>query len=484
VKVFFGTTEALRVEVWAEDLIYCQTPKLDPSRDVQTFLADSGTDTFTAVAHGMLDGEVVIVTNSGGALPAGLSAEDASGNVRPYYVVSATADTFQLSLTSGGPAVVITDDGTGTHSVDADGKVSLTVQNVEPEHGSVQAGNTEPYVLSDGETLDVIIDEGASQLVSFNTADFVTIGAATAAEVAAVINEDLVGASSHVLDGAPVIVTDTSGELGSVEIPSGTATALAFPTAASSGSDTVELIPGEELVVAKAFAPVRPDLSQESHLATVVGQLILELRRQVLENVTFTTHTDFDDDTGDLLNIATLSELPAILLVGLSTPENREHSPPEEEEDYELNDPTGPLGDFVTTRPAVIVDLVGTLVGVTDDDIQLFNMVQVVRIFFKKNPELDVPRQFGSPSSGTISYDLHSAINTQLSLTSLGNNSNVQFFAYDFKVEGIRLEDMPGLPMQGVSNLPDGFPAEAVVSVGKTADVIEVTVEKHDLPSS
>jgi hypothetical protein len=32
----------------------------------------------------------------------------------PYYVVNATTDTFQLSLTAGGSAIALTTDGTGT----------------------------------------------------------------------------------------------------------------------------------------------------------------------------------------------------------------------------------------------------------------------------------------------------------------------------------------------------------------------------------
>lgn len=78
------------------------------------FTAAFGTDTFSSAAHGLSDDEVVCVSNSGGALPAGLSAET------PYYVISATTDTFQLSTTQGGSAVNITDDGTGTHSFHED----------------------------------------------------------------------------------------------------------------------------------------------------------------------------------------------------------------------------------------------------------------------------------------------------------------------------------------------------------------------------
>jgi uncharacterized phiE125 gp8 family phage protein len=66
-------------------------------------------DTITSTAHPFSNGDVVRVQNTGGALPAGLSADT------DYYVIGATANTLQLSATSGGSAVDITDVGSGTN---------------------------------------------------------------------------------------------------------------------------------------------------------------------------------------------------------------------------------------------------------------------------------------------------------------------------------------------------------------------------------
>ena len=75
-----------------------------------TFTAANATDIVTAAAHGLSNTNIVYLQNSGGALPAGLSANT------PYYIISVTINTFQLSLTSGGSAVNFTTDGTGTNS--------------------------------------------------------------------------------------------------------------------------------------------------------------------------------------------------------------------------------------------------------------------------------------------------------------------------------------------------------------------------------
>lgn len=72
--------------------------------------ADQATDTFTAAAHGRSNGNILRLTNSGGALPAGLS-----GTGTRYYVVNATTNTFQLANSPGGVPLAISDNGTGTH---------------------------------------------------------------------------------------------------------------------------------------------------------------------------------------------------------------------------------------------------------------------------------------------------------------------------------------------------------------------------------
>jgi hypothetical protein len=81
---------------------------------------NTGTDTFTATAHGLANGWTVQV--AGASLPAPLVA------ATNYFVVGVTANTFQLALTSGGAAIDITTTGTTvtvtsyTTTVTADGE--------------------------------------------------------------------------------------------------------------------------------------------------------------------------------------------------------------------------------------------------------------------------------------------------------------------------------------------------------------------------
>jgi hypothetical protein len=74
------------------------------------FTVDTGDDTVEDVAHGLSDNDIVWLTTTVADLPAGLSIDT------KYYVINKTDDDYQVSLTLGGIAVVITDAGTGDHS--------------------------------------------------------------------------------------------------------------------------------------------------------------------------------------------------------------------------------------------------------------------------------------------------------------------------------------------------------------------------------
>jgi uncharacterized phiE125 gp8 family phage protein len=75
------------------------------------FTVNATTNVLTATGHPIATGDVVRLCNTGGALPAGLSAGT------NYYAIGVSGDTLQLSLTQGGAAIDITGTGTGTHFI-------------------------------------------------------------------------------------------------------------------------------------------------------------------------------------------------------------------------------------------------------------------------------------------------------------------------------------------------------------------------------
>jgi predicted nucleic acid-binding Zn ribbon protein len=83
----------------------------------------------------------------------------------------------------------------------------------------------EPYVLADGDTLDVKVDGAmAPQVITFASADFANVAAALASEVAAKVNAAIAGASADV-DGGAVRILSAATVPGAtaIEVTGGTA---------------------------------------------------------------------------------------------------------------------------------------------------------------------------------------------------------------------------------------------------------------------
>jgi flagellar hook protein FlgE len=78
--------------------------------------------------------------------------------------------------------------------------------------------NTGPFALSNGDTMTIQVDGNPPQTVTFTTADFVNIGAATASEVAAAINAQISGATASASGGAVVLESATLGEDSSLKL--------------------------------------------------------------------------------------------------------------------------------------------------------------------------------------------------------------------------------------------------------------------------
>lgn len=97
-----------------------------------------------------------------------------------------------------------------------------------------------PFALTNGDQIDLVIDGGPAQTITFNTGDFADISAATAQEVAAAIQAQVTGATASVVDGRVVLQSDTDGSAGSIQAADVTGTplaALGLPATADTGSD-------------------------------------------------------------------------------------------------------------------------------------------------------------------------------------------------------------------------------------------------------
>ena len=118
--------------------------------------------------------------------------------------------------------------------------VTQPTVTIQATRASKTSGNTENQDMSGGKTLTVDIDSRPTQTVTFVNGDFASPAAATAEEVAAVINNQLVGARAYDSGGAVVIESDTLGTGSKVEITGGDAdTTWNWGTVASNGTGNV-----------------------------------------------------------------------------------------------------------------------------------------------------------------------------------------------------------------------------------------------------
>lgn len=106
----------------------------------------------------------------------------------------------------------------------------------------VFSGVVGPFALSDGQTLTVKIDRGDVQNVTLSDTDFANIAAATAIELAYVLDRDLENCRSFVSSGKVVIASSTYGASSYVEVTGGTAnTVIQFSTTETQGISNATL---------------------------------------------------------------------------------------------------------------------------------------------------------------------------------------------------------------------------------------------------
>lgn len=140
-------------------------------------------------------------------------------------------DTLQITTDLGGPTAA-------TFNADA---------------ATVTGGATEPFALTDGWTLTFEV-EGSARTVTFNTAEFVAIGAATALEVAAVVNAEAAGIFAEVSAGAVKITSDLRGTDSELATFGGTAlAALGFTGLSDTGGGNVADIEGVTVAEVKTI---------------------------------------------------------------------------------------------------------------------------------------------------------------------------------------------------------------------------------------
>ncbi len=118
----------------------------------QTFTTDFATDDkLDITSHGFSNDDRIMVTSSSQDLPAGLDSATV------YYVINATTNDFELSLTSSGSAVELTDNGTGTHTAKQVTEITLANDGEYESGKNILTGSVDISGQSSGTSIKYII---------------------------------------------------------------------------------------------------------------------------------------------------------------------------------------------------------------------------------------------------------------------------------------------------------------------------------------
>lgn len=198
-------------------------------------------------------------------------------------------------------------------------------------------------------------------------------------------------------------------------------------------------VSGESVVAIGAYRFARPTVAREADLTRAVRQLLRELKRQVLANVSATVSVDYDDTTLDGLNVIAMAKVPSLVLSGPTLRPNRFYSANVPHEDV-VGGLSGP--ELVRRKPPYTVDLVFTLTAASDRTAELFNLMAAVATFLNRNRWLELARDPADPSSSTVRWEMDADGEFR---TQLAGKDDVRAFTCDFVVRGFDVDE--GLPL-------------------------------------
>jgi len=212
------------------------------------------------------------------------------------------------------------------------------------------------------------------------------------------------------------------------------------PITVTNLDDNGDPIAGESATKASAYTFERPNLLVEDDYTRLVRTFINEMRRQVLEEVVLNAHTDFDDDASDFLQLANISKIPAIVIVGPDIVENRFFST-NASSVIDNGD-----GTFGVRRAPYTVDLHFECIGVAELTVQKLNLAAAFTKFINRNRYIRMDRDPDDLSLGRVMYEMDfEPDGGEPSATDRISDSNMRSFAGKVIIRGFDLEDLAGV---------------------------------------
>jgi uncharacterized phage protein gp47/JayE len=210
--------------------------------------------------------QLLDAVSNGTAAPGTFSANAEAEDFGPVQGVSQTIDTIVTPISGWSAAAALTSD------------------------------NADTYALTNGDTLQIQVDGGVLQTITFLAGDFVNIAIATALEVAAVIDADLSDGGAVEALGKVRVFSDTEGTGSSIQVIGGSANAvLGFSTDLIKGFNSLDAVVGRDLETDADFRIRRIELLRVTGAGSMeairarVREVDDVIQAFIFENVTMLT---------------------------------------------------------------------------------------------------------------------------------------------------------------------------------------------------
>lgn len=204
------------------------------------------------------------------------------------------------------------------------------------------------------------------------------------------------------------------------------------------------LIPGETVTSADAYTYNRPDIStsSEAPLTNLIRQLLQTLKSEVIPNVSFSVHTDYDSATATAaVDDATA---PGIVLIGPSLTRNTL---------YTDNAPTEievALGEYGRGRRPIHFDIGFDIIVIAKYDMHLVNLISLITTVLDRNSAF----QFVCPDPiGTIQFDLEWTDGLSVSKQTNQLNSNIRAARGSFQIVGFPFDVIEGTTQDAIQDI-------------------------------
>lgn len=204
------------------------------------------------------------------------------------------------------------------------------------------------------------------------------------------------------------------------------------------------LIPGETATETDGYTYNRPDIStaNESPLTNLIRQLLQVLKSEVIPNVSFSVHTDYDSA------VATAevdeADTPNIVLIGPALSRNTL---------YTDNAPTElevTAGEYGARRRSIHFDVGFDIIVIASSAMHLVNLISLITVVLDRSSAF----QFVCPDPvGTVQLDLEWVDGLSVSKQSNQLNSNLQAARGSFQIVGFPFDVIEGTTQDAIQDV-------------------------------